>query len=155
MSWGARDKTHRNPRRGRSAEAQARAAPPGPYTVFRRAETGEATPESAARSRAHLSSTRCGARPLATGTSATAPKLRRSFLTTAVNRPIGPRMRRTWVRAVVCGLVLGAASSAHAYFLDEARNFEIRLRAYAGLAIATESSRERPRDPPTGNELPT
>jgi len=89
MSWGARDKTrrnpltHRNPRRGRSAEAQARAAPPGPYTVFRRAETGEATPESASRSRGHLSSTRCGARPLATGTSATAPKLRRSFLTTA------------------------------------------------------------------------
>src|SRR5436309_4582342 len=89
MSWGARDKTrrnpltHRNPRRGRSAEAQARAAPPGPYTECRRAETGEATPESAARSRAHLSSTRCGARPLATGTSATAPKLRRSFLTTA------------------------------------------------------------------------
>jgi len=89
MSWGARDKTrrnpltHRNPRRGRSAEAQARAAPPGPYTVFRRAETGEATPESASRSRGHLSSTRCGARPLATGSGATARKLRRSFLTTA------------------------------------------------------------------------
>src|SRR5438034_10312787 len=62
-------------------------------------------------------------------------------------------MRRTWVRAVVCGLVLGAASSAHAYFLDEARNFEIRLRAYAGVAIATESSREGPRDPATGKEL--
>src|SRR5438552_6936261 len=62
-------------------------------------------------------------------------------------------MRRTWVRAVVCGLVLGAASSAHAYFLDETRNFEIRLRAYAGVAIATESSREGPRDPATGKEL--
>ncbi len=62
-------------------------------------------------------------------------------------------MRRAWVRAVVCGLVLGAASSAHAYFLDETRNFEIRLRAYAGVAIATESSREGPRDPATGREL--
>src|SRR5213593_1250573 len=62
-------------------------------------------------------------------------------------------MRRTWVRAVVFGLVLGAASSVHAYFLDETRNFEIRLRAYAGVAIATESSREGPRDPATGKEL--
>src|SRR5206468_3621950 len=41
----------------------------------------------------------------------------------------------------------------HAYFLDEARNFEIRLRAYAGVNIATESSREGPRDPATGREL--
>src|SRR5207245_10162310 len=62
-------------------------------------------------------------------------------------------MRRTWVRAVVFCHVLGAASSVHAYFLDEARNFEIRLRAYAGVAIATESSREGPRDPATGKEL--
>src|SRR2546430_855680 len=62
-------------------------------------------------------------------------------------------MRRTRVRAVVFGLVLGAASSVHAYFLDEARNFEIRLHAYAGVNIATESSREGPRDPATGREL--
>src|SRR5437899_10641098 len=62
-------------------------------------------------------------------------------------------MRRTWARAVVFGLVLGAASSVHAYFLDEARNFEIRLRAYAGVNIATESSREGPRDPATGRQL--
>src|SRR5438093_656746 len=60
MSWGARDKTRRNPRRGRGAEAQAHAARDarGPYTLFHRAETGEATPESAARSRGHLSSQR-------------------------------------------------------------------------------------------------
>jgi len=46
---------------------------------------------------------------------------------------------------LVLGLaVLGAGSAAHAYYLDQSRNFDVRLRTYSQVAIATESSRESP-----------
>jgi hypothetical protein len=38
------------------------------------------------------------------------------------------------------GAVLGAETSSHAYFLDKARNFDVRLRAYSQLGIMTDSS---------------
>jgi|GEM_PF-676010 len=40
--------------------------------------------------------------------------------------------------AIVC--VMGLGSGAHGYYLDGARNFDVRLRAYAQLGILTESS---------------
>jgi len=60
MSWGARDKTrrnpltHRNPRGGRSAEAQARAAPWTLHGIPPRGDRGGDTRERLALARAPL-----------------------------------------------------------------------------------------------------
>src|SRR5262245_40736527 len=37
-------------------------------------------------------------------------------------------------------IVVGAVMDAHAYFLDDAKNFDVRLRAYSQLSVLTESS---------------
>jgi hypothetical protein len=49
---------------------------------------------------------------------------------------------RTWAGWLIVGLavVLGAGSSARAYFLDPGRNFDVRLRAYTQLGIMAESA---------------
>jgi hypothetical protein len=49
---------------------------------------------------------------------------------------------RTWAGWLMLGLavVLGAGSSAQAYFLDASRNFDVRMRAYSQLGILTDSS---------------
>jgi hypothetical protein len=49
---------------------------------------------------------------------------------------------RTWAGWLMLGLavVLGAGSSAQAYFLDESRNFDVRMRAYSQLGILTDSA---------------
>src|SRR2546422_787640 len=53
-------------------------------------------------------------------------------------------MRSSLGRLVLGLAVLGAGSAAHAYYLDQSRNFDVRLRTYSQGAIATESSRESP-----------
>ncbi|TMA50180.1 MAG: hypothetical protein E6J81_01295 [Deltaproteobacteria bacterium] len=53
-------------------------------------------------------------------------------------------MRSSLGRLVLGLAVLGAGSAAHAYYLDQSRNFDVRLRTYSQVAIATESSRESP-----------
>ena len=62
-----------------------------------------------------------------------------------------------WTRArrLTLGLVvlLGAGSTAHAYFLDHDRNFDVRLRAYSQAAVAAEDSREKPPDISAGDIL--
>ena len=49
---------------------------------------------------------------------------------------------RTWAGWLAVGLavVLGAETSANAYFLDAGRNFDVRLRVYSQLGILTDSS---------------
>ena len=49
---------------------------------------------------------------------------------------------RSFGRLVVGVAVLGTGSVARAYFLDSTRNFDVRLRAYSQIAVATESSRD-------------
>jgi Protein of unknown function (DUF1302) len=49
---------------------------------------------------------------------------------------------RTWAGWLSLGLVLGAGSFAHAFFLDKGRNFDVRLRAYSQLTILAEDARE-------------
>src|SRR5207249_1893064 len=52
-----------------------------------------------------------------------------------------PQRMRTSGGWLVLGLtVLCAATPSHAYFLDQGRNFDVRLRAYSQLGILTESS---------------
>ncbi len=60
---------------------------------------------------------------------------------------------RTRARRLTLGLVvlLGAGSTAHAYFLDHDRNFDVRLRAYSQATIAAEDSREKPPDISAGD----
>src|SRR5438093_6101688 len=62
-----------------------------------------------------------------------------------------------WTRArrLTLGLVvlLGAGSTAHAYFLDHDRNFDVRLRAYSQATVAAEDSREKPPDISAGDIL--
>ena len=53
-------------------------------------------------------------------------------------------MPSSFGRLVVGVAVLGTGSVAQAYFLDSTRNFDVRLRAYSQIAVATESSRESP-----------
>ena len=53
-------------------------------------------------------------------------------------------MPSSFGRLVVGVAVLGTGSVARAYFLDSTRNFDVRLRAYSQIAVATESSRESP-----------
>src|SRR5438552_16631233 len=53
-------------------------------------------------------------------------------------------MRSSLGRLVLGLAVLGAGSAAHAYYLDQSRNFDVRLRTYSQVAIETESSRESP-----------
>src|SRR2546425_6401290 len=54
---------------------------------------------------------------------------------------------RTWSRWLVLGLaVLGAGSSAQAYFLDKGRNFDIRARVYSQLGIMMDDAEK---DQPT------
>src|SRR2546430_11046923 len=62
---------------------------------------------------------------------------------------------RTRARRLTLGLVvlLGAGSTAHAYFLDHDRNFDVRLRAYSQAAVAAEDSREKPPDISAGDIL--
>src|SRR5205823_12463675 len=60
---------------------------------------------------------------------------------------------RTWARRLTLGLVvlLGAGSTARAYFLDHDRNFDVRLRAYSQATVAAEDSREKPPDISAGD----
>ena len=54
---------------------------------------------------------------------------------------------RTWSRWLVLGLaVLGAGSTAQAYFLDKGRNFDIRARVYSQLGIMMDDAEK---DQPT------
>jgi len=47
------------------------------------------------------------------------------------------RTRAGWL---ALGLVLGAGSTVHAYFLDKGRNFDVRLRAYTQLGVMMEDA---------------
>jgi len=53
---------------------------------------------------------------------------------------------RTWAGWLVLGLVLGVASSAHAYFLGGNRNFDLRARVYSQLGIMMDDAEK---DQPT------
>lgn len=64
---------------------------------------------------------------------------------------------RAGVRAIAMVGVLGVAAGTHAYYLDGARNFDVRLRAYSQLGILTESSARdgcRPTRTLSGKVLP-
>ena len=66
---------------------------------------------------------------------------------------------RTWAGRVLLGVacVLGTAGASPAYYLDSARNFDVRLRAYAQLGVMTESSSREGCDPvvtQSGTRLP-